>query len=603
MVKGTMKAESFSLAARLGSRNGWWRAGIALALLLMPLAAWADEVRDGRKALDEGRLADAQALFEKAAKQGNADGRAGVGMVYLKRRQLDQAMEQFVAAQKMDGSLAWAYGGQAEVYRRRGQCDQAIPLYRKANELDKRFPEALLGLGDCLVQAGKIPDAITALQDGLKWGKWRPRFLVALGRAELARDSLRDAGIYFHQAAQEAPDDPVTRRALGEFYLARGIGHNALPELQAAVALDSTDLDTHFALGQALYLDQRYTEAVNEYQYVVARDSTYAPAVLALGNIYYLSGANDPRRYGDAHYYLQRAVVLTPKDGKAWSLLGRAQYYLGQKDAALQSLDKAVALGATGKELYTIYGRLYTDRREWDKALEAFAKGDPSANDQLRIAQIFVFKDSTSVADSMYRAIVAKDPSANEAKFALGELGKLRFKQKRFDEAISYLRQRIALDPKNDEAYYYIGLSYKELKRYPEALDSLRVAAQLGPDKADRHFWLGIMYAQLDSMGQARAEFQRSVELDSTSKSTASVAYQQLGFYTLLDKDWLGAVRLLEKSVALNDKNVQAWVWLGQGYQNSGNRSRALEAYNHALQLDPKQPEAQKGKKSLGASG
>ncbi len=599
-----MSADSRSSRRRPGPggarRSTAW---VFLALAALPGAAWADEVRDAHKALQAGRLEEAQKLFERAAKQGSAEGRAGVGLVYLRRRQLDQALEQFQAAQKMDPALAWGYGGEAEVYRRRGNCEQAIPLYRKAGELDRRFPEALLGLGDCLVQTARVADAISALQDGLKWGRWRPRFLVALGQAELARDSLRDAGIYFHQAAQEAPEDPVTRRALGDFYLQRGIGHNALPEYRAAVALDSTDLDLRYSLGQALYLDQRYNEALNEYQYVVAHDSSYAPAVLAIGNLYYLSGPNDPRRYADARYFLERAVRLAPQDAKAWSLLGRTYYYVGQKDAALQALDKAVSLGATGKEMYTVYGRLYTDRREWDKALEAFAKGDPTPNDQLRIAQIHALKDSAGVADSIYRAIVDRDAQSGEAKFALGELGKLRFRQKRYDEAVTYLRQRIALDPRNDEAYYYVGLSYKELKRYPEALDSLRIAAQLAPDKGDRHFWLGILYAQLDSTAEARREFQRSVELDSTNKVTASVAYQQLGFYTLLDRDWLGAVRLLEKALALNDRNIQAWVWLGQGYQNAGNRNRALEAYNRALQLDPNQPEAQKGKKSLGASG
>ena len=30
---------------------------------------------------------------------------------------------------------------------------------------------------------------------------------------------------------------------------------------------------------------------------------------------------------------------------------------------------------------------------------------------------------------------------------------------------------------------------------------------------------------------------------------------------------------------SINDQDVQAWVWLAQGYQNSGNRAKALESY------------------------
>jgi cytochrome c-type biogenesis protein CcmH/NrfG len=44
---------------------------------------------------------------------------------------------------------------------------------------------------------------------------------------------------------------------------------------------------------------------------------------------------------------------------------------------------------------------------------------------------------------------------------------------------------------------------------------------------------------------------------------------------------------------------VQAWVWLGQGYQNSGNRDKAIDAYKRALALDPNQAEASKGVKVL----
>jgi tetratricopeptide (TPR) repeat protein len=270
------------------------------------------------------------------------------------------------------------------------------------------------------------------------------------------------------------------------------------------------------------------------------------------------------------------------------------------KDEAVQALIKAEQLGAANKDMYTVMGRLYADRKEWGKALDAFAKGEPTPRDQLTIAQIWVFEGNPGRADSTYRAVIARDSTSGDSKFAMIELAKLKFRAQDYPGTVEILQRRIALDPGSDEAYYYIGLSYKEMKRYPEALEAFRQSATLAENRADRQFWLGVLYAQLDSIPQAKTRLQRSLDLDSTG-TFSGVAYRQLGFYALLDRNYGEAIRLLENAVQRNDKDVQAWVWLGQGQQNSGNRTRALESYKRALALDATQPDALKGIKSLGA--
>ena len=582
-----------TLLLALTLAGGSWLAGIA--------PARADELKDGKAALQAGQLDDALRLFEKAASQGSAEGRSGVGQVWLKRRQSEKALEAFELAQKMDPLLGWPWYGQGEVLKRAGKCEEAIPLFQKATELDRKFPEAQLALGECLSELKRTAEAITALSVGTKWGKWRPRFLVALGYTELSRDSLRSANVYYTQAREEAPADPLPRKALGDFYLLkRGIAELAIPEYQAAVALDSSDVELHYALAQGLYLAQRYNEALTEYRWVVAREPEFAPGQLGLGNLYYLSGPADPRRYIDARAPLEKYTQLMPHDGKGWSLLGRTYFFQRMKDEAAQALEKAEALGAANKDMYTVMGRLYADRKDWKKALSAFSKGEPTSRDQLSISQMWVFQGDTLRADSTYRAIIARDSTSKDALFATMELAKLKFRARDYPASVEILQRLIALDPRSDEAYYYIGLSHKEMKRYPEALEALRQAATIADGKSDRQFWLGVLYAQLDSVPQARTTLRRSLDLDSTG-TFSGVAYRQLGFYELLDKNYGEAIRLLEHAVQRNDRDVQAWVWLAQGHQNSGNRSRAVDGYKKALALDASQPDALKGMKSLGA--
>jgi tetratricopeptide (TPR) repeat protein len=592
--------------------NPWWRllaTGIALAGLAAPLLA--DDLKDGRNALQAGRLDQAVEAFERAAQQGQAEGRAGVGLVWLKRHQYAKAMDAFQTAQKMDANLAVAWYGQGEVLREQEKCDQAAPLLRKAVELDRKYPEAQLALAHCLVELKRFDEAATAANRGVNWGpKWRPKFLIALGDVSAGRDSLRQAGIWYTSAKQESPDDPSTRRALGDFYVQRGTYELAFPEYQAAVAMDSSDVELRYALARALDFGNRASDALREYGEVVARDADYPPGELGLGQLLYRAGAatSDKERFQAARAPLEKYVQLRPDDVRGWSFLGRDLYKLGTlmhdqalKDQGFQDMVKAEQMGDKQKDLYAVLARAYAERGEAAKSQDYFALAGSEAmkpEDLLRMAVQLESKEPVR-ADSIYSAVFLMDTTSWQGKIALTQMGKMKFKAKDYPGAVGVFERRIALDPKAGESYYYMGLSYKEMKQYPQALEALRTAAGQDSAKPERHLWLGILYQQVDSLPQARREFERAVELDSTSSGNKALALRQVGYFRLVGKEYDGAIDALERSTQMNPADMQALVWLGQAYQNSGNRAKALEVYGRILARDPGNGEALKGKRSL----
>ena len=292
---------------------------------------------------------------------------------------------------------------------------------------------------------------------------------------------------------------------------------------------------------------------------------------------------------------------MVPDDPKGWSVLGRTLYQLGAKDQALDAMNKAEKLGDKSKEMYTFRARARIDKKDYEGAMADYAKGEPQPEDNVRMAQIQAIQGNTARAESLYKNMVSQDSTSSSAKFAMFELGKQRYRQKDYPGAISFLTRRIALDPNNDEAYYYLGLSYSQLKQYPEAIAALRQSVRLAPNKADRHLWLGMVSISADSASNGIPELMRAIELDSTGTSKNSgFALQQVGYYTLLSKKWNEAVGYLERSTAINDQDAQTWLWLAQGYQNSGNKAKACDAYDRALALDPNQAVALKAKKTLG---
>ncbi len=574
----------------------------ALALSLAPRPAHGDSVRDGDRALGAGRLEEAMRSYERAASAGAAAGQAGVGRVWLRRGRFERALEAFRRAQAMDPRLAAAHCGQGEVLRRQGKCEEAIPFFERATELDRRFPEAQLGLGNCLVAVGQYERGIATLNQGLRWGKqWMPRFLAARGAAWAAQDSLRAAGIDFTLAREEAPGDPAIRKAVGEFYMSRGTWSLAVPELRVAVALDSTDAEARGSLAQALFYDERYDEALVEYRQLRARAPDYAPGLLGLGDLLYRAGVADPRRYAEARGPLQDYVRLEPSDPKGWSLLGRTLYRLGARDSALEVMHRAEELGDASSDLHSTLAHAYTERREWDKALASFARGRPGPHELPLLAQVYEVTGHPAQADSVYRLIIDADSASATAAFAFNQRAKLRFRERDFAAADSLFGRALALDPGNGEAWFYRGLTLKEQGREPEALEALRRAAAIDTTSADRFFWLGALADGQRHAAEAERAFRRSLAIDSTG-ALAATCYRQLGYGHLLRKQWKAAIPLLERAVALTPQDAQAWLWLAQGSQNSGDRGRATDCYRRVLVLEPGNAEATRGLRTLAGS-
>lgn len=572
---------------------------VLLALALGAIVAQADNLRDGDRALKSGHLEEAMRSYRTAASRGLAQGEAGVGRVWLRRGQLDQAMNAFRRAQALDPQLALAYYGQGEVLRRKDSCSTALPMLEQATRLDRRFPEARLALAECLASTGQFDAALKEFEQGLKSGRqWAPRFLVARGTAWMSRDSLRLAGIDFTRARELAPNDASVRRAIGEFYASRGTWALAIPEFQAAMVLDSSDSETRLALGQALFYAQRYDEALDTYRLLTSRDPEYAPGQLGLGDLLYRAGAADARRYAEAKAPLQDYTRLVPEDPRGWSLLGRDLYRLGERDSALAAMREAARLGETNRELYTLMGLAYADKHDWNEAVAAFEKGDPGPREYLTLAQIYDVIGEPSRADSIYRRYLAGDSTSAGAAFAFAQRGRLRFRGKDFAGAALQFERAVALDQRDGDAEFYRGLSYRELGRDSLAFAALKRAADIDSARADRYFWLGALSDRLKRFDEAEQAFQRCAELDTTG-DLAGKACRQLGYYRLLKKRWTAAIPYLERATKLDAQDAQSWVWLGQAYQNSGNRQRASTCYRRVLALDPDNAPARQGLKSL----
>ena len=144
-------------------------------------------------------------------------------------------------------------------------------------------------------------------------------------------------------------------------------------------------------------------------------------------------------------------------------------------------------------------------------------------------------------------------------------------------------KQRVA-NPLND----LLDEARKEIdaQNYQAAIEPLQKVLAEKDDFAYAHFELGYAYTALEKTKEARAEYERALQLDPKMAEAAL----NLGIL-LLNEEPAAAVRPLEKAVELLPAESRPRVLLGLAYEKSGESEPAARAYLGALALDPKDGE------------
>jgi tetratricopeptide (TPR) repeat protein len=96
-----------------------------------------------------------------------------------------------------------------------------------------------------------------------------------------------------------------------------------------------------------------------------------------------------------------------------------------------------------------------------------------------------------------------------------------KIKQGDYDGAIAFLKDVLAKNPKDSNAFYLMGMSYAKKKIYPEAIEALTQVTQLAPRFPPAYFELGVCYQQQDDLDKALECYQKNLDLDPRNVDSA----------------------------------------------------------------------------------
>jgi tetratricopeptide (TPR) repeat protein len=178
------------------------------------------------------------------------------------------------------------------------------------------------------------------------------------------------------------------------------------------------------------------------------------------------------------------------------------------------------------------------------------------------------------------------------------------------------LEERAAQNPNDAQAQYDLALvrgylvdAYEARKdkkaanaTIDKAIEAAQRSIQLNDKSADAHSLLADLYGRKIGLGngvfagpkfgpKVKEENQRAMALDDKDpRAWASLGRQYLMAPKMFGGDVTKAIESLQKSLSLDTQQDDTYVWLAKAYEKQGDKAKAREAIQHALQLNPASP-------------
>lgn len=419
---------------------------------------------------------------------------------------------------------------------------EAVRVFTECLKLDPRNAKAADYLGLSYEALGKIEDALTAYRNAIALGSGSaPEYsapYLNLGTLLVENDRSDEAVPYLLDAARIAPGEWRAHRGLGKAYLQLNRLPAAQVELRKAVELAPENAPLHFLLAQVLRksgLEEQARAETERYNALTGAHSS-PDTPLAEARSLLESG-----KLPEAEQVTRRYLEIHKSSADGHYLLG---YILFKKKDPKSSLAE------------------YTEAARYRK---------PSAADLEAVAGNYVLLKDYPDADKWFTRAVEWNP-----KDSLGwyYLGRTKYSENRFAEAVGAFEQCLKLDPRNVKAEDNLGLSFQGLNQIEEAVAAYRTAIDWQKDAAEKipgpsldlgsllldenranealpylldaerispedfrvHRQLGKAYNHLDQLDKARSELERAVELAPENAAVHFMLAQVYRKQGLMDK-------------------------------------------------------------------
>lgn len=589
--------------------------------------------------------------FGKAIELRPSDARARLGRAtaYLGMNKIEDASKDIAEVRKAAPNVPLALYLEAVIDFQQKKLDEAQDLLVKVTSaMPSHLPSKLL-LGTIAYQKGqfetaenqlsqfmtRVPDhlpaakllaatrmkqnrpaeAVQVLKSVEDQAKDDAQFLSLLGSAYLQTKQFDLGNEYLGRAVAIDPKAAAIKAQLGLGQIASGHLDAAVADLKAAVDLDQNLLQADVMLVLALIQDKKYDEAIAAADKLKGKMKNDPMPENLLGAAYMAKGdAEKAREHWNA------ALKLKPDYSTA--ALNLAKLELSQKnpDAAVGYFKKV--LGADPRNLGALIGlaQVAESRKDYDAMekylLDAREKNPKALEPGLMLSRYYLLKQKPLRAMEIARDLESNNPDQPQA---LQNLAVAQLANNQAASAVTTFKKLINKAPGNPEFRHQLAQALYKSNDKAAAQAEWRSLAKDSPDYVpaylaqaeiavrERKYDEALKLAETVKAKQPKLpiglQLEGDIEFARKQYKPAVAAYQKAydmqpnsasarGLYQArrgAGED-PAAFEALTQWLKSNDKDVDAWLMLGMGYQSAGKPKEALEAYEKAHALKPDNP-------------
>jgi tetratricopeptide (TPR) repeat protein len=291
---------------------------------------------------------------------------------------------------------------------------------------------------------------------------------------------------------------------------------------------------------------------------------------------------------GRAIENLRRMVLGSPGNVNARVKLAEALAYAGRLDESVEQFQAALKLDPETIAALSGLATIAMERTDYKSAESYWLK-------------VVGLLDTKSAATG--------DPRLEQAYYGLGVT---YIDTKRFEEAVRALKEALRIKSSASDTHYMLSVAYRELAFPDKQREELLITLAFDPNNAQANYDLGLLHVKAGELAIASELFRIAADhapegitlpqdqLD-TIAAKGSASDRLAKAQALAAKDPAGALTEARIASALDSGSVASVRLVAQLWEKQGNNERALNAWGRLLELAPTDQEATKAIKRLNA--